>query len=66
MDEFKQEIEDIRAELPDLGQKVKDLQDQLALEQRKTLCLKIYKQADPDVTVSFFIDSFNFIGFSWL
>ena len=54
MDEFKQEIEDIRAELPDLGQKVKDLQDQLALEQRKTLCLKIYKQADPDVTVSFF------------
>ena len=60
MDEFKQEIEDIKAELPDLNQKVKDLEESLAQEQRKTMCLNIYKQADPDVTVS---KNFNHEGF---
>ena len=60
MDEFKQEIEDIKAELPDLTQRVKDLQDALSLEQRKTMCINIYKQSDPDVTVSFLFFNFFF------
>ena len=52
MDEWKQEMDDIRNELPVMEDKIVELQKELEAQQRKTFALNVYKNADPDVTVS--------------
>ena len=52
MEDWKEEMENIRCEFPVLESKITDLEQQIATEKRKTWAYTLYKQADPDVTVS--------------
>tara|TARA_B110000285_G_C14912028_1_gene508413 strand:- start:366 stop:545 length:180 start_codon:yes stop_codon:yes gene_type:complete len=50
MDEWKADMEEMRACLPNLESKVTELEAQIAFERRKTFALKLYQLADADVT----------------
>ena len=53
MDEWREENEDIRTnQLPSLRLQIQETEQALAKEKRRTYAYRIYKGADPDVTVS--------------
>ena len=50
MDEMKAEMEDIRAEIPSLQEKIVQLTAQVEEANRKTFAIQAYKAVDTDVT----------------
>ena len=50
MDEWNQEMEEIRNSIPDLQTTLDSLMEDLEIEKRKTFAVKLYKGADIDVT----------------
>ena len=50
MDEWNQEMDEIRSSIPDLQAKLESLQEELEKEKRKTFAVNLYKGADVDVT----------------
>jgi len=46
MDEWKQEMDQARAEIPDLEAKVVELKQQLAIEKRKNFAYSLFKGAE--------------------
>ena len=66
MDEWNQEMEEMRSAIPDLQTKFEMLQEELAKEKRKTFALNLYKGADVDVTdqlgMKFFVQKLSGFG----
>ena len=50
MDEWNQEMEEIRGAIPDLQIKLESLMEELEKEKRKTFAINLYKGVDTDVT----------------
>ena len=50
MDDWNQEMDDIRGAIPDLQIKLESLMEDLEKEKRKTFAVNLYKGVDADVT----------------
>ena len=50
MDEWNQEMEDMRSSIPDLQAQLDSLTEELQREKRKTFAINLYKAVDTDVT----------------
>ena len=53
MDTWKEEIEQISENIPVLETRIVELEKEIEIEKRRTWASDLYKQADPESTVSY-------------
>ena len=53
MEEMKNDIEDIKENIPNLEARILELESLIEVEKRRTWAYSLFRQADPDNTVSY-------------